>query len=166
MKAPAQPHLEENYVLAIDPASNKCGVSLWKDGAFVAGIDLESNSARDPFSIRLQTISFQLDLFLRGQLGENEKIRTVVCEGVRSVLVQICVGALLVCPQIEAKITTASFVHSTSWKKWAKDRGATGPLKDIKGVQALRESTKDYHHVTSDDVADSILIYLTWVSKQ
>jgi hypothetical protein len=153
---------ERGYIISVDPASNKCGISLWKDGVLVDTILLESNSPRDLFSIRLQTITLQLEMFLRGAIPEGKKVSTVVCEGVRSVLVQICIGALLTPPQIEAKITSGeSFVHATSWKKWAQNRGATGPLKDIKGVKALAD-IGIYPAITSDDVADSILVYLCW----
>lgn len=166
MNNPAPLLKEHGYVVSVDPASNKCGIALWKDGSLVDWVVLESRSPRDPFSVRLQSISLQFEMFLRGHLGEHEKIHTVICEGVRSVLVQICVGALLVSPYVEAAMSsTKHFVHSTSWKKWAQNRGATGPLKDIKGVRALRETGKDFG-VTADDAADAVLIYLTWRDRK
>ena len=108
---------EKSYVLSVDPASNACGVSLWLDGTMADSALLSSNSPRDLFSVRLQTIALQLETFLSKNLKEDERVTTVVCEGVRSVLVQICIGALLCSKYIEAPIKTGSFVHATSWKK-------------------------------------------------
>lgn len=162
-RAATTPTKGSGYALSVDPASNLCGVSLWKDGTLIDTAVLASNNNRDLFSVRLQTIAFQLEQFLAKHLKEDEKVTTVVCEGVRSVLVQICIGALLGVRQIHAPISSSkSFVYATSWKKYAKDRGATGPLKDIKGVKALYEMGWTGQEVTSDDVADSILLYLTW----
>lgn len=164
LSAPAPFTKEQPYVLSVDPASNACGVSLWKDGTFIDSALLSSRSPRDLFSIRLQTIALQLETFLSKNLKDDEKVTVVVCEGVRSVLVQICIGALLCSKYIEAPIKTGSFIHSTSWKKYAKDRGATGPLKDIKGMKALKEIGWAGRDV-SDDEADAILIYYTWRNR-
>lgn len=72
------------------------------------------------------------------------------------------------CPLIQVKLHPKfSFVESRSWKKYAADRGASGPIKDIKGLKALREIgfPVEQYGIESDDVADSILIYKTWVNR-
>jgi hypothetical protein len=158
----------DGYVLSVDPASNLCGVSLWRDGVYIAGSVFASESRTDPYSKRLQDICRQLGAFLSEHVG-SETIRTVVAEGVRSRLVQIALGAILTDAHISAHLSPkGSFIESMQWKRWAKQRGATGPTNDIKGVKALTEAgwpmTK--FPVTSDDVADSILIYLTWKDRQ
>lgn len=60
-----------------------------------------------------------------------------------------------------------NFVVTSTWKYWASRRGATGPSKDIKGVKALSEVgfPVEKYGIASDDVADSILIYLAWREK-
>jgi hypothetical protein len=100
-------------------------------------------------------------------LGE-EKIHTIISEDVRSKLVHLSFGSILTCAYIQAHIKTkGSFISPSAWKSWAKLRGATGDFKAIKGVKALRECGWDFtkYPVESDDIADSILIYLTWRDK-
>lgn len=157
---------EQGYVLVVDQASNAAGVSLWYNGRLIATTVLESNSAKDPISRRLQDQIPQLDSFLAKHLPDAARITKIVFEGVRARLVLVTVGAFLTCPRIHAKLSPkASFVESTSWKKWAREHGATEErLKDVKGVKALRETgfPVEEHGITSDDVADSVLMYLTW----
>ncbi len=155
---------EMGYVLSIDPGSNACGVSLWHDGIYLAGDVLKSANTRDPYSKRVQDIVAELHQFLFKHIP-GETIDTVVCEGVRARIVQVALGAILTHGNIRATLSPKdSFVESTSWKSWAKKHGATGPLKDIKGMKALRETIGfvGQYNTDSDDVADSILIYFTW----
>lgn len=156
---------EQGWVLVIDQASNQAGVSLWYNGQLKATTVLESKKASDAFSRRIQHQVPQLTAFLDAHLPKEALVYNVIFEGVRARLVLITVGAFLTCPRLHVKLSPkASFVESASWKKWAQRRGATGPIKDIKGVKALREVgfPVDSYGITSDDVADSILIYLTW----
>lgn len=160
---------EKGYVLSVDPASNLCGVSLWKDGDLVAWTVLKSKSNKDPFSERLKAIKNDLDVFLSAHLIDDERVETVICEGVRSSLVQISLGALFGSPWVVSVFNSKSFVHSTSWKYWAKLRGAKAvKLGDIKGISALKDIGWDFvkYPVDSDDVADSLLIYMTWRDKK
>lgn len=152
------------YVLSIDPASNLCGVSLWKNGSYYTSTVLKSRNSRDPFSIRMQTICTDLATFLDLHI-KDEKIETVVSESVRSRLVSLCLGSIIVSPYIVANIKpNETFIVPSQWKAYCKRHGATGPTKDIKGVKALIEIGWDMkkHPVMSQDEADSILIYLTW----
>ncbi len=156
---------EQGYVVSIDQASNNAGVSLWYNGDLKAWVLLSSFSPKDPYSYRLQVMVTQLERWLDSQLPEGQVISQIVFEGVRSRLVLCTVGAFLTVPRIQAKLhQQKNFVESTSWKKYAQIRGATGPIKDIKGVKALREIgfPLDRYQITSDDVADSCLQYLTW----
>lgn len=160
---------ENGWILAIDQASNVAGVSLWYFGKLQATTKLLSNKASDPLPKRLQTQVPQLTAFLQQHLPAEQEVSTVIFEGVRARLVALVVGAFLTCPLlVKCRISPkTSFVESQSWKIWAKRRGATGPVKDVKGVKALRDVgfPVDLYEVDSDDVADSILIYLTWKDK-
>lgn len=156
---------ESGYVLAIDQASNCAGVSLWFDGVLKTTTTLNSQSPTDPFARRIQYQLEQLTAFLNAELPEGVQVEKVVFEGVRPRLILATVGAFMCCPRISAKLDESkSFVGPSSWKAWAKLRGATGPFKDIKGVQALQETGWDFskHPIDSDDVADSLLIYMAW----
>lgn len=159
---------ESGYVLVIDQASNLAGVSLWHNGDIKAHTVLRSNSSSDSYSRRLQTQVPQLTLFLNKYVPIEFKITKVVFEGMKNRLVLITIGAFLTCDRIDAKLHQRfSFVESSSWKRWAKDHGAQGITKDIKGVKALRETgfPVEAFKIESEDVADSILIYLTWRSR-
>lgn len=156
---------ENGWILAIDQASNCAGVSLWSHGQLVATTTLNSDSPKDALGKRLSRQVEQLKDWLDTRLGKAE-IKTLLFEGVRSRLVLVTVGAFVCVPQLRnCKIHQRhSFVESSSWKRWAQKRGATGKLGDIKGVQALREAGFDVeaHRIDSEDVADSVLIYLCW----
>lgn len=156
---------EAGFVLAIDQASNCAGVSLWFCGELRATTTLNSQSPTDPFARRIQTQLEQLTAFLNTELPPDVQIEKVVFEGVRPRLILATVGAFMCCPRISAKLDESrSFVGSSSWKSWAKMRGATGPFKEIKGVKALQETGWDFtkYPIESDDIADSILIYSCW----
>lgn len=159
---------ELGWVLAIDQASNQAGVSLWRNGRLIAVTVLASESASHKFSRRIQHQLPQLTAFLDAHLGPSELITKVVFEGVRARLVLITVGSFLCCPRIDAIMHQyANFVESTSWKVWARNHGAQAEkLKDIKGIKALGETGFPLLDITSDDVADSILIYLTWRDRR
>lgn len=159
---------EIGFILSIDQASNAAGVSLWHDGQLKAHTVLRSNSSSDSFARRLQTQVPQLTAFLDAHLPEKLKLTKVLFEGMKARLVLVTIGAFLTCPRLDNKLHAQhSFVESSSWKKWAQQHGATGPFKEIKGVKALKEIgyPVDKLAIDSDDVADSILIYLTWRAK-
>tara|TARA_R110000868_G_scaffold375983_3_gene640690 strand:- start:142 stop:636 length:495 start_codon:yes stop_codon:yes gene_type:complete len=159
---------ELGYVLSVDQASNCAGVSLWLDGTLQASTTLNSKSASDPFSRRIQFQLEQLNSFIDLHVPADVILDKVIFEGVRSRLVTCVVGAFLCCPRIDAKISEQkNFVESSSWKNWARARGAVGDFKIIKGVKALRECGWDMikYPVTSDDIADSILMYLCWKDR-
>lgn len=152
------------FVLSIDQASNCAGVSLWghdEQDTLIAFTELLSNSSKDPLPVRLVTQREQLRAFL--QFYSEYPVDHVVCESVKSKMVMVVIGALLAIPEIKCKVTPADWVPSLSWKKWARDRGASGPFHDIKGMKALRECTYGETYLfDSDDIADSVLIYKTW----
>lgn len=159
---------ERGFILSIDQASNVAGVSLWYDGELRATTELLSASPKDPFARRVQGQLHQLTVFLDLHVPADIMIDTVIFEGVRARAVICVVGAFMCCPRIDSKLVDrVNFVESSSWKTWAKERGATGPHKLIKGVKALREAGWDFtkYPIESCDIADSILMYLTWRSK-
>lgn len=157
------------YILAVDQATNLAGVSLWLDGALVATSVISSRDPSDSFAKRVQYQIPQLTAFLQTHLKPGHLVNTVIFEGVRARLIMAVVGAFLTCPLIDSKMSEkGSFVESSSWKSWARDRGATGPHKDIKGVKALRETgfNVDKYGIVSDDVCDSIMIFLCWKERK
>ena len=150
--------------LSIDEASNAAGVSLWNDTQLLGHTVLVSKSPKDTFSKRLQYQVPQLTDFLTGK----PQVEHILFEGVKARLVIITVGAFLTCPLLDVKLNEKySFVGSSTWKKYAHTRGATGPIRDVKGLKALREIgyPVDKYKITSDDTADSILMYLSWKDK-
>jgi hypothetical protein len=163
MEYPRVKSKENGFILAVDPASNNCGVSLWKDGAFCASRLLQSHHYTDPFSVRMQTILNGLESFLIVEMPPEAKVHTIITEGVRSRMLQTCIGSLIVSKYIYADLSPkTSFVEPQQWKSWAKKHGAN--CDPIKGIPALRGVGWDMKKfpVTSDDEADSILLYLTW----
>lgn len=159
---------EAGYVLSIDQASNAAGVSLWCNGDLIATTVLQSRSPTDPFSRRVQFQLEQLTIFLNTHLPHNIDVEKVIFEGVKARLVTIVVGAFLCCPRIHAKMhESASFIYSSTWKSWARKNGAKAVMSDIKGVKSLREAgfDVDKYGVTSDDVADSIMMYKAWQGR-
>lgn len=161
---------ENSWILSVDQASNLAGASLWHNGVLIDTELLQSKKNTDPIATRLVTQVTQLTSWLDGILPEGEYIKDVVFEGVRSRIVLITVGAFLTCPHLRyCKVhPKRNFVESLLWKYYAKARGAEGPAKDIKGVKALREIgfPVDEHRILSDDIADSLLIYLTWRDRK
>jgi hypothetical protein len=161
---------EAGYILAIDQASNCAGVSLWHNGSLQAWRTLDSASPKDPFGRRLATQVQQLTEFLAEELPAGEEIKVLLFEGVKSSMVLATVGAFCVCPQLQGcKFNPKhSFISALSWKKWARDHGATGPFKEIKGVKALKETGWEFetYPIFSDDVADSLMIYQCWRDRK
>lgn len=160
--------------MCIDPASNECGVTLWylnpekAQYEILASKTLSSLSSKQPYSQRLLTIRNQLGSFLEENgFSEESPISFVVCEGVRSRLVQVSLGAFLALSSICVRLHPQhSFIEATSWKAFARSKGATGPLKDIKGLKALEEiGWKSDVEIKTDDEADSVLIFLTWETR-
>lgn len=158
----------EGWVLSVDQASNAAGVSLWHNRSLVATAVLKSKNSRDAFSRRIQAQAADLRKFLDDHLPPGEVIKTVVFESVKSRIIMAVIGSVLVHERIESPLTPSHMIGSMSWKKYAQGLGAKGPLKDIKGVPALVDIKFDVekHGITSEDIADSVLIYLTWLHKQ
>lgn len=159
---------EAGYVLSIDQASNAAGVSLWLNGNLIATTVLRSRKPTDPFSRRVQYQLEQLTDFLNEHLPPGLDVQKVLFEGVKSRLVLIVIGSFLCCPRIHAKMSeSASFIYSSSWKQWAKKNGAAGPTADIKGCRSLAETGFDMvtHHIVSDDISDSVMIYKCWAAR-
>ncbi len=153
-------------VLAIDQSSNLVGCSLWTpDGTLLAVKALSYPNKTDPYSRRLKGLVVLLEAWLQTQ----PKVTQVIFEQTKPRLVTVSIGALLTAPSLDVKLhETVSFVSPSSWKKWAQERSASGPFKLIKGCKALGETGFDLKKwgITSDDVADSILIARTWFDRR
>lgn len=152
-------------VLSIDQASIKCGASLWDHPKrrLLGSAPLEAPKGW-PYSRRLQHLVGELNNFLK----DKPRPQTVIFENVRPKLVMITVGAFLTSPYIDLTLNEqSSFISSSTWKKWAADRGAGGEFSKIKGVEALAATgfPVDQHGITSDDVCDSIMQYLAWSER-
>lgn len=160
---------ESGFILAIDQATNSAGVSLWFNGMLVDGIVLCSLGPDLPYCVRIKNQLEQLNKFLDSRLPPDCLIETVVFEGVRERLVLVVAGAFCTARRVSAQLGPKYFVETPKWKKWAKDHGASQPFKDVKGVRALLDvgfyETTTYR-TDSDDIADSILIYLTWRDRK
>jgi hypothetical protein len=154
-----------SFVLSIDQASNAAGVALFKDDKLLAHTVLKSDSPKDPYGKRLVTQIKQLEIFLDEHLGVAE-IDQLLFEGVRSSYVLTVVGGFCTARQLQnCKFSPkACFVGALSWKKYARDRGATGKFGEIKGVKALREIgfDVDHHGITSDDVSDAVMMFFCY----
>ena len=153
---------EKGWILSIDQASIKAGVSLWKDGELIAFTDLNGGGKKVPMSKRLHKQRVELDTFLEQHCKGT--VSTVLFEDVKGKFVQMICGAYLTAGKICCKIGKDHLVHTRTWKSWAQRQGALGPVRDIKGVRALREIGWDFSRwaVESDDVADSLMIYMAW----
>lgn len=169
-RLPTLENKEQGFVLAIDQATNCAGVSLWMNGVIVDSAKLLYPKSTDPFTVRAQELLKQFNTFMDQALPPDTKVKRVIFEGVRSRLVTVMAGVFCACPKLEAKLHDfRTFVETPSWKSWAKQHGATQKFSEIKGVRALTEvgffNTTNYR-TDSDDIADSILIYLTWRDRK
>lgn len=153
-------------ILSIDQASNRAGCSLWNPtGTLIATAALTYIDPSHPYSRRLQGLARQLEEWLVTQ----PKVSQIVFEATKPKLVLVSVGAFLTAPSLDVKLhESASFVSPSTWKKWAQERGATGKFTLIKGCKALAETGFDLAkwNITSDDVADSILIARAWFDRR
>ncbi len=160
---------EQGWVLFIDQASNAAGVALSRDGELVATETVRSLSANHVISQRLQDQIPRLTEFLDKYVPRGDMIGNVIFEGVRARLVLISVGAFLMCPRIKTRLSpTGNFVESRAWKAWAKRRGASGPIKDVKGLKSLREVRPELFerfNIKTDDEADAVFMFLTWKDR-
>jgi len=158
---------ERGWGLSIDQASMLAGVSLWFNGTLKAYTTLEGGTRKTPMSNRLKAQVEQLDAFLDAHLKDDECVSFVLFEDVKAKQVQMICGAYLTSARINCKISKDSLVHTRTWKSWAQRMGAGGPIKDIKGVAALEATGWDFNKypTDSDDIADSILMYLAWRAR-
>lgn len=167
--APLPAAKEAGWIITIDQASNAAGVTLWLDGEFMAATTLNSTKSTDPFGRRLATQAAELERWLISMGLGPTSIKMAIFEGVRARIVLCTVGAFCAVPQLQGCRLHArhTFVESISWKRWAQRRGAEGPMKDIKGVQALMEIGWDFakYPIATDDEADSVMIYQTWKER-
>lgn len=162
---------ENGWILSIDQASNAAGVSLWYCGGFIEATTLYSNKSSDPIGRRLVAQIEQLDKWLEPRIDLDE-IKVVLFEGVKSRLVLTTVGAFC-CSRFLQNCRLHprhSFVESSSWKSWAKKKGAfkADPDDEIKGIKSLVQTGWDIvkYPLETDDEADSVMIYQTWRDKE
>lgn len=148
-------------ILSIDPASRKAGISVWSGDTLIAAHALESKLPT--WTERAHEMAGQLY-----SVTHTYTIEQCVIELVPKIAepsVQIIAGALISQPHFKFDIRRAQFVSPSSWKAYVRRKDPS--VKDPKGVKALEAIKWDFakHPVESDDVADSILIYLAWSGK-
>lgn len=158
--------IKPGWTLSIDPASRKAGVSLWFGDVYIASEALSSSLVT--WSERANDLRIKLQAFISRYVPKNEFITLVVIELVPKIVepsVQLIAGAIIAEERYKVNPTRKCFVSPSSWKAFARKNGCKE--KDPKGVSALKDIGWDFdiNPVTSDDVADSILIYLTWLRK-
>ena len=158
---------QQGYVLSVDPATISCGVSLWRDGQFVASRKLCGGSLKLPLSVRMRRLFDDYEQFLVDMDVDVGEIHTIVTENVRSKFLLVTIGLFFVPFAVKAPLKNSHFIVPGTWKKWAQGMGALGPAKDIKGLKALREIGWDFdaNPVGTEDEADSVFIYKAWAAK-
>ncbi len=103
----------------------------------------------------------QLSEFLSEKMGRfsDNSIDLVFTEVVKNKHVSLVSGALSIVEGIDGKVI---FVSPSSWKAFARRNGAKD--KDPKGIKSLQEMGWK-KELTSEDEADSIMIYMAWRAK-
>lgn len=153
-----------SYCLSIDPGSNLCGISLWEDDKIIDTIALTGGKLKN-WSARLSKMSQQLEDFLNEH--DIDTVTIVVAERIMfgNPPLQITVGYLINNKHIHANITPKSFILPAVWKAFAKKNGWTDRI--CKGVVVIEKCFPQYLPFCkkSEDIADSILIYLAWRRK-
>lgn len=66
---------------------------------------------------------------------------------------------------VDSMYSDSHTVGVSEWKAWAKRLGAAGPFGLIKGVAALRSTGFNVTSDMNDDIADAIMVYLTYRDK-
>jgi len=142
------------------------GVSLWADKTYVSSVLLESKLKT--WTARTADMRIQLKVFVEAYLPVGEKITRAVMELVPKICepsIQMAGGAVLSDPAFSLDVTRKFLVSPSTWKAYVRRKGSKE--KDPKGVSALRAINfpVDAYGITSEDVADSIMIFLAWVEK-
>lgn len=157
---------EGSFLLSVDAGSNHMGLSLWQDDVFIRSGSVHATNAKDDYSKRIKTLSagFNTWMTLGGELI-GQDITCVISEAVKMPLVTIPLGIVFLHPKIHCPFKNHHLVYPSAWKKWAREHGALGEFKKIKGAKALQDINWP-HIITSDDEADSILIALYYFSAR
>jgi hypothetical protein len=153
------------YTISVDPASRLCGVSLWCNKEYIAAQSLESSLKT--WSARAAHLRVQARKFVTDNLKGDAIVTRAVCELVPKIAepsIQMICGSILSDAIFNLDLSRKFLVSPSSWKAWARRNGCTS--KDPKGVPALVETAfAEKHVIKSDDVADSIMIFLCWYEK-
>lgn len=154
------------YTASIDPASRLCGASLFDGLTLIGGQCL--TSSQKTWSARAAEMRAQMKEFVLATLPKGTTVTRATIELVPKIVepsIQLIAGAILADPIFDLNITRKQFVSPSSWKAWARRHGALD--KDPKGVVSLRQTgfPVEQYQIVSDDVADSIMIFLAWNEK-
>lgn len=159
--------MENEYAVSIDPASRNAGISLWLGVNFLASLALYSN--QKTWSARAAEMRAALVAFVFSEIPEDSLITCIISELIPKIVepsVQMITGALVAAPKFNSNITRKHLISPSSWKSYAKRHGCTD--KEPKGVKTLLQLDTQHpkwKDIKSDDVADSIMIYLTYCEK-
>lgn len=154
---------DPQYTLSIDPASRQAGVSVWYGPVFLGAVTLVS--VCNSWSARVAEMRVQLREFVKALIPPEAVVTRTVIELVPKIVepsIQMVAGALLADPYYQVSPTRKFFVSPSTWKAFCRRKGC--PDKDPKGMKAL-QSIGWTKNTFSDDVADSILIYMTWLER-
>lgn len=153
-----KPIKDYRWTLSADPGSNHLGLALYKDGKFYASHTCHALNDRQDYSERLKTISADFHKWIDEILPPEEEINQVITEYLKLNLAMMSVGLVFLHPRVKCKFQTHHMISSSTWKKWAKDHGAKGPTKDIKGLTALADiGFPHIKDVLDEDSADATL---------
>lgn len=154
------------YTLSIDPASRLCGVSLFEDLKYINSILLKSELKT--WSERVAEMRKDLREFVITNLPKGQQITRAIMELVPKIVepsIQMAGGGLLSDSIYNLDLTRKFLISPSTWQAYARRNGS--PDKYPKGVKALKQINfpVEKYKITSDDVADSIMIFLAWAEK-
>lgn len=159
--------MNAEYAISIDPASRNAGVSVWHGITYLGSEALYSNQRT--WSARAAEMRAALRIFVNHYIPSTELITCIVSELIPKIVepsVQMITGALVADPRFNGNLARKQLISPSSWKSYARRHGCVD--KEPKGVKALFQldyQVPEWKLVKSDDVADSIMIYLTYCEK-
>lgn len=162
--------LESKYVfVSIDPSSTSCGISVFTTkGKYLDGFCIKVSSGI-PSSQRLYFMRKKFIEEWEFRYGKETMASLCTLENLpmsRYAVLSNAAGAILSSGKITADLLPRCYISPSQWKFFSRELGCF--MKDPKGVTALKAIGWQYSlEGVNDDVADSILIFLTsvWYSK-
>lgn len=155
--------------VGLDPASHAFGVSIFtQNGEYIDSFTVKVSEGIIP-TMRLYFMRKKFTEIWTERYGVNCIANVAVIEHMppgNSAILQNAGGAILASGKISAEVGYLDYISVPSWKFFARQLGCHD--KSPKGISALKSIGWTYPLPTTDDAADSILIYLAsrWRRKQ